>query len=193
MRVTRIWQLALYVCLSSGVVFAQGRPPAGPPPGGAPGGRGPGGPGGPGSPNGPGGPGGPGGGNGNGASSPNGSSPGSSSQARDVQHLGPVGRWWDDRSVVRSVGLSSEQQRKMDTIFNANKPAILAAYKSFLAEQAKLDALSKQPQVDQTRMFAAIDSVSQAKASLEKANTLMLLQIRQQMESTQITRLDNLK
>ena len=53
MRVTRIWQLALYVCLGSGVVFAQGRPPAGPPPGGAPGGRGPGGPGGPGSPNGP--------------------------------------------------------------------------------------------------------------------------------------------
>ena len=56
----------------------------------------------------------------------------------------------------------------MDTIFNANKPAILAAYKSFLAEQAKLDALSKQPQVDQTRMFAAIDSVRSGQGIFRK-------------------------
>ena len=95
--------------------------------------------------------------------------------------------------MVHAIGLSNEQQKKMDVIFNANKPAILAAYKSYLAEQAKLDALSKQSQVDQSRMFAAIDAVSQAKASLEKANTLMLLQIRQQMEPDQVTKLETLK
>jgi hypothetical protein len=97
------------------------------------------------------------------------------------------------KSVVRAIGLSSDQQRKMDTVFNSNKPAILSAYKTFLSEQAKLDALSKQTQVDQTRMFSAIDAVSQAKASLEKANTQMLLQIRQQMTTDQIGKLERLQ
>jgi Spy/CpxP family protein refolding chaperone len=101
-----------------------------------------------------------------------------------------VGRWWDDRSVVRAVGLNRQQQKKMDAVFEANKPAILATYKTFLSEQAKLDALTKQIDVDTTRMFAAIDAVNQARASLEKANTQMLLQIRQQMEPEQIQRLE---
>ena len=193
MKLSLICKVTICICLASAVSFAQGRPPGGGPPGS----RGPGGPGTPGSSNGPNGPNGPGGpgspGNGNGAPAPNGNSTEPSSQARSVQHLGPVGRWWDDKSVVRSIGLSNEQQKKMDAVFNQNKPAILAAYKSFLSEQARLDTLSKQPQVDQAQVFAAIDSVSQAKASLEKANTLMLLQIRQQMEPAQITKLESIK
>ena len=182
MKLGRIYQLVVCIVVATGVASAQGRPPVGPPPGGPPGSHGPGGPGGPAGP-----------GSGNGAPPSNAGSPGTSSQSPNIQHFGPVGRWWDDKSVVHAIGLSNEQQKKMDVIFNANKPAILAAYKSYLAEQAKLDALSKQSQVDQSRMFAAIDAVSQAKASLEKANTLMLLQIRQQMEPDQVTKLETIK
>ena len=109
------------------------------------------------------------------------------------QQFGPVGRWWDDKSVIRSVGISKAQQKKMDAVFDANKPAILGTYKTFLAEKAKLDAMSKQSQVDQAKMFAAIDAVSQARAALEKANTQMLLQIRQQMDADQIAKLEKLK
>jgi hypothetical protein len=81
----------------------------------------------------------------------------------------------------------------MDVIFNANKGAIVATYKTFLAEQAKLDAISKQSQVDQSKMFAAIDAVSQARVALLKANTQMLLQIREQMNADQIAKLETLK
>lgn len=181
MKLHHVYQFALYVLLGAGVASAQGKPP-GPPPGGSPGLHGPGGLGGPG------------GNNGIPGDSPgNGSGSASASQSHAVPHFGPVGRWWDDKSVVRAIGLSSDQQRKMDTVFNSNKPAILSAYKTFLSEQAKLDALSKQTQVDQTRMFSAIDAVSQAKASLEKANTQMLLQIRQQMTTDQIGKLERLQ
>jgi Spy/CpxP family protein refolding chaperone len=107
--------------------------------------------------------------------------------------LGPVGRWWDDKSVAQTVGLRKDQQKKMDTIFNANKPAILDSYKTFLNEQAKLDALEKDPQTDKTRLFAAIDAVSQARASLQKATAQMLLQIRQQMDPDQITKLEKVQ
>jgi Spy/CpxP family protein refolding chaperone len=185
MRVRAIGRLLFGICLVAGSAAAQGKPPAGPPPGAPPSGsRGPGGPGGP--PN----AGGPGGGGATGA--PGGSTT-SGSSSGNVQHFGPVGRWWDDKAVVRTVGLSTDQQKKMDVIFNANKGAIVATYKTFLAEQAKLDAISKQSQVDQSKMFAAIDAVSQARVALLKANTQMLLQIREQMNADQIAKLETLK
>jgi len=107
--------------------------------------------------------------------------------------LGPVGRWWDDRSVVQSVGLSRMQQKAMDGIFNANKPAILASYKTLLSEKANLDKIGKDPNVDQAKLFSAIDAVNQARASLQKATSQMLLQIRQQMSSDQVGKLEKLQ
>ena len=160
---------------------AQGR--------GGPGGGGPppgGGPGGPGAPGGPG---------GFGAAPPP-SITGSTHTGRDTHsalQLGPVGRWWDDKTVVQAIGLRRDQQKKMDAIFGENKQAILDSYKTFLSEQAKLDALSRNPKADQAKLFAAIDAVSQARAGLQKATTQMLLQVRQQMDPDQIAKLDKLR
>jgi Spy/CpxP family protein refolding chaperone len=106
--------------------------------------------------------------------------------------FGPVGRWWDDKTVVQSIGLQKEQQMKMDAIFNASKPAILSSYKAFLSEKSKLETISKDKQVDQARLFSAIDAVSQARASLQKATSQMLLQIRQEMKPDQIEKLEKL-
>lgn len=167
---------------------AQGRPPGGPPSGPPPGAPPPAGP---------------------GSTSPGSASPGSAGSgasgnaspgargstgsSHSSLQFGPVGRWWDDKSVVQSIGLRKEQQQKMDSIFNANKPAILASYKTFLSEQAKLDALNKDPKVDKANLFTAIDAVSQARASLQKATSQMLLQIRNEMEPGQITKLEKLE
>jgi hypothetical protein len=43
---------------------------------------------------------------------------------------------------------------------------------------------------DETKVFAAIDRVSQARADLEKANVHLLLQIRQQLDPSQLEQLD---
>ncbi len=173
---------------------AQNRGPGGP--GGPPPGRSPAGPGGPGGPGGNGGP--PPGGSANGAN--NGGGPGgaaangtAASGARpNALQLGPVGRWWDDKSVVKTLGLSATQQKKMDGIFDANKPAILASYKSLENEKAKLAVMTKQTQVDQSQVFTQIDAVSKARTELQKATTQMLLEIRQQMDPAQVTKLDKL-
>ena len=167
---------------------AQGKPPGGgpggPPPGGPPAGA-------PGQgANGPG-TGGPGGVNG--APPANLSSRTGSHATHSSLQFGPVGRWWDDKSVVQSIGLRGDQQKKMDAIFNANKPAILEAYKTFLSEQSKLDGLNKNPNVDKASLFAAIDSVSQARAGLQKATSEMLLQIRHEMDPDQIEKLEKLR
>jgi Spy/CpxP family protein refolding chaperone len=121
------------------------------------------------------------------------SSPAVAHESTNPIRFGPVGRWWDDRQVVRSIGLTAEQQRKMDSIFNANKPAIVDSYKAYLREKANLDALSKKDTVDKSAMFAAIDSANQARAKLQKVVADMLLQIRQQMQPEQVEKLENLQ
>jgi Spy/CpxP family protein refolding chaperone len=116
-----------------------------------------------------------------------------SGAAHSSVQFGPVGRWWDDKSVVKSVGLSQDQQKKMDGIFDANKSAIVGSYKTFLSEQAKLEKINKDPHSDQATVFAAIDSVSKARAALQKATAQMLLQIKQQMDPSQISKLEKLQ
>jgi Spy/CpxP family protein refolding chaperone len=94
--------------------------------------------------------------------------------------------------VVQAIGIGKAQQKQMDAAFSANKPAILNSYKTFLSEQAKLNALSKDPNADKEKLFAAIDAVNQARAALQKATTQMQLQIRQQMNPDQIHKLEKL-
>jgi hypothetical protein len=106
--------------------------------------------------------------------------------------LGPSGRWWDDRTARQQVGITRDQQRRMDTIFDANKQAIISNYQEYEKRKANLDALSKDPKVEQSKLFAAIDATNEAKTALQKARTQMLLQIRQQLASDQMTKLDTL-
>jgi Spy/CpxP family protein refolding chaperone len=169
--------LAAAMCLDA---FGQGRPSGGAP-GIPPGGYAAGVPGGPNSHGGP---------PFSGAGTGSDNSGKASSTMREGFQLGPVGRWWDDKSVVQTIGLRKNQQQKMDAIFSANKPAILSSYKTFLREQSKLNKLGKDPKADQTRLFAAIDAVSRARAALQKATTQMLLQIREQMDAEQIKKLE---
>jgi hypothetical protein len=112
--------------------------------------------------------------------------------ARNALQFGPVGRWWDNRSVVQQVGLSRDQQRRMDSIFRASKPEILSNYNAFLKAQSNLQSVNKDPNTDKAKVFAAIDAVNQARTALQKTTSAMLLQIRDQMSPEQIEKLQNL-
>jgi Spy/CpxP family protein refolding chaperone len=116
-----------------------------------------------------------------------------SSTMRGGLQLGPPGRWWDDKNFVKSIGLRMDQQKKMDAIFNANKSAILENYKSLQREESRLEALTREPQPDKARIFASIDAVNMARASVEKAYAQMQLQVRQEMDSDQIAKMDKFR
>lgn len=112
---------------------------------------------------------------------------------RSGLQLGPVGRWWDDRGVAETIGLRKDQRKRMDSIFNANKPALIESYQALEREQNKLSSLSQAQQLDKTRMFQSIDAVNQARAALEKANTEMILQLRQALDADQLQKLERLR
>lgn len=104
--------------------------------------------------------------------------------------LGPPGRWWDDKSFARSLKLRTDQQIKMDSIFEQNRAALLSRYQGLQQAEAQMEEISRTPAPDEAILFAGIDRVAQARAELEKATTHYLLQIRKEMDADQIQRLE---
>jgi hypothetical protein len=177
--------VVVFLCCDGGVsAVAQNRPggpPGGPPSGPPPGNNGPG-------------MNGPGVNNGQGNGAP--SNPGarnSNPSANSGMQAELQGRWWDDKSIRQAVGLRKDQQKKMDAVFNANKAQILSTYNTYLDDQAKVDKLNKDKNVDKAQLFAAIDAVNQARAELQKAESQFLLEIRQEMDPDQLDKFDKLK
>jgi hypothetical protein len=110
---------------------------------------------------------------------------------RSGPQLGLAGRWWDDGKTAKKVGLRSDQQRRMDEIFEANKGSLLTLLGNLQREEDRLVSLTPRELQDETKVFAAIDRVAQARAELEKANAHTLLLIRQQMDTSQLAALDH--
>ncbi len=104
--------------------------------------------------------------------------------------LGPPGRWWDDKKTSRSLNLRPEQQQHMDEIFNANKGQLLTLYSNLQREEQKLGSMSSADLADESKVFAGIDRVAQARAELEKENAHILLQIRKELDGQQLSKLD---
>jgi Spy/CpxP family protein refolding chaperone len=109
---------------------------------------------------------------------------------RVAPQLGLPGRWWDDGKTAKKLGLRSDQQRRMDDIFEANKGNLLGLLTNLQREENHLMSLPPGELQDEAKVFAAIDRVAQARADLEKANAHLMLQIRQQMDSNQVAALD---
>jgi len=100
------------------------------------------------------------------------------------------GRWWDDKKTVKSLKLRTEQQQRMDDIFNANKGNLVSLYENLQREQQRFVSMSREDLQDETKVFAEIDRVAQARGDLEKASFHFQMQIRKEMDSDQVAALD---
>jgi Spy/CpxP family protein refolding chaperone len=115
----------------------------------------------------------------------------SRSQSRMGLQLGLSGRWWDDHGTARKLHLNSDQQARMDGIFEANRPALTSAYTNLQHEELNLAGLSHADLQDESKVFAAIDRVSHARSDLEKQYAHTLLQLRQQLDPQQLDALEH--
>jgi Spy/CpxP family protein refolding chaperone len=115
---------------------------------------------------------------------------GSGGDARPGLQLGPPGRWWDDKSMVKSLKLRPDQQAHMDAIFEQNRGTLLARLQGVQQAETQLVELAKASTLDEGALFAQIDRVAQARAELEKAHTHYLLLLRKEMDADQIKRLE---
>jgi protein CpxP len=100
-------------------------------------------------------------------------------------HGGGPGRWWNNPEMAQKLGLTPDQQKRMDDIFQQNRMKLIDLNASLQKEEATMDPLMEADQPDEARILAQIDRVAQARAELEKADARMLLGIRRTLTPEQ--------
>ncbi len=91
---------------------------------------------------------------------------------------GPPGRWWDNPDMVKKLGMTGDQVKKMDDIFQQMRFKLIDLNGSLRKEEALLDPLMQADRPDDAKLLPQIDRVANARAELEKANARLLLSIR---------------
>ena len=93
-------------------------------------------------------------------------------------HLGPHGRWWNNPELVQKLGLSADQQKRMEAVFEQSRPGLTDLSDKVRRQEGAMEPLLGVDQPDEGKILAQIDQVAQARAELEKANARMLLGLR---------------
>jgi periplasmic protein CpxP/Spy len=93
-------------------------------------------------------------------------------------HLGPRGRWWNNPEFVQKLGLTPDQQKKMEAVFEQSRPSLMDLSATVRKEEMAMEPLLAADQPDEAKILGQIDRLAQARAELEKANARMLLGLR---------------
>jgi Spy/CpxP family protein refolding chaperone len=99
--------------------------------------------------------------------------------------MGPRGRWWNDPAFVKLLGLSADQQKKMEDVFEQNRPKLMDLSSELKKRESTMQPLLEADQPDEGKVLAQIDQIAQARAELEKANARMLLGLRRVLTQDQ--------
>jgi Spy/CpxP family protein refolding chaperone len=100
--------------------------------------------------------------------------------------------WWKNPEVVTAIGLSADQQKKIEDLFTQSRVQLIDLHSTLEKEQVMLEPVLDANPVDQSKAMAAIDKIANTRADLEKANGKMLLSIRGVLTPDQWTKLQAL-
>lgn len=98
---------------------------------------------------------------------------------------GPAGRWWNNSEMAQKLGLTADQQKQMDQIFQESRLKLIDLNAALQKEEVILQPMLEADPPDEAKILAQIDRVAQARAELEKGNARMLLGIRRVLTQDQ--------
>ena len=90
----------------------------------------------------------------------------------------PPGTWWRNPDMVQKLGINSDQQKKIEDVFQQQRLKLVDLDATLRKEEITLEPLMSADTPDETKTLAQIDKVAQARAELEKANARFLFAIR---------------
>ncbi|ADV81527.1 Spy/CpxP family protein refolding chaperone [Terriglobus saanensis] len=101
----------------------------------------------------------------------------------------PLGIWWKNPELTARIGLSPDQQKRIEDTFMQSRIQLIHLHASIEEEQLKLEPLLSTNPIDQGKALAQINKVADLRADMEKANAKMLLSIRGVLTADQWTKL----
>lgn len=104
-----------------------------------------------------------------------------------------LGAWWKNSEIVRELGLTGEQVRRIEQIFLEHRLKLIDLQAQVAREEVQLQPLIEADQVDEPKVLAQVDRLLSARMQLEKTNIRMMLSIRQVLTTEQWRKLEAIK
>ena len=82
--------------------------------------------------------------------------------------------WWKDAAAQKEIGLSARQVAKIDKLWAATAPSMVAARKEMDALEQELSRLIRENTADEKLVALQVDRVEARRSEINKARTLML-------------------
>jgi len=102
------------------------------------------------------------------------------------------GRWWDNPRLAQQIGLTDDQKKKMDDIFQQHRLQLIDLHAALEKQEVLLRPMLGADQLDESKVLSQIDAIAQARAELEKANARMLFGIRKVLTPEQWKKLQTI-
>jgi Spy/CpxP family protein refolding chaperone len=96
-------------------------------------------------------------------------------------------KWWNSEQYKHELGLTADQSRRLEEIFQAALPDLRVHKKTLDEAEAEFNRLVQHE--DEKAVLAQVDRVEAARAELNKARTLMLLRMRRTLTTDQWVKL----
>jgi Spy/CpxP family protein refolding chaperone len=96
-------------------------------------------------------------------------------------------KWWNSDRYRRELGLTADQSKRLEDIFQAALPTLRAQKKVLDTAEAEFDRLVER--ADDGAVMDQVSRVEGARAELNKSRTIMLLKMRRALTSDQWVKL----
>lgn len=100
-------------------------------------------------------------------------------------HDHDFGRWWNNPKIGQAIGLTDDEKKKMDDIYQQHKLNLIDLKANLEKAEVEMGPMIEADQPNETQVLAQIDKVAQARAELEKADARMLFDVRKTLTADQ--------
>jgi len=97
----------------------------------------------------------------------------------------PPGKWWKRPRIVQLLGLTADQQAKLEDIFSRRRREFVDLKADVERRQIDVDELVTKKDSDPRKTSAAVDALEQSRLKLRKAFTMMFLEQRDVLTAAQ--------
>lgn len=95
------------------------------------------------------------------------------------------GHWWKNPKIAQAIGLSDDQKKKMDDIFQQHRLNLVDLHANLEKQEIQMRPMIESDNPSESQVLAQIDKIAQARAELEKADARMLFDIRKVLTTDQ--------
>jgi Spy/CpxP family protein refolding chaperone len=101
----------------------------------------------------------------------------------------PEGKWWKRPRIAAAIDLTSEQEGRIESIFSRARPTLIDLKADLEKKQGELQDALDDANVDRRAVAARVEALEHARAELQKARILMVLDMKQVLKPEQWDRL----